>query len=69
MILLPVWWYNFEQTRLDQISQQLKLGSLEVRDPQDSPIAAENPDPRSPSPQTTNKVESMLSLGSSIIAC
>lgn len=69
MILLPVWWYNFEQTRLDQITQQLKLGSLEVRDPQDSPIAAENPDPRSAIPQSNSKVESPLSLGSSILAC
>ncbi|XP_059430259.1 uncharacterized protein LOC132163899 [Corylus avellana] len=50
------------QTRLDQITQQLKLGSLEFRDPQGSPIAAENPDPRSPSPQSNNKNSELLEL-------
>jgi hypothetical protein len=63
VILLPVWWYNFEQTRVDQIAQQLKLGSLEAGDTQDSPIKAENPDHRSPSPQRNSEVKSMLVLG------
>lgn len=67
MIILPVW-YNFEQTRVDQIMQQLKLGSLEVGDTEGSPIAAEHPDHRSPSPHNNDKVESRLILGSSIIS-
>lgn len=68
MILLPVWWYNFEQTRLDQITQQLILGSLEAGDTQDSSITAEDLDHRSPSPQRNSKVGSLLILGSYIVA-
>ncbi|XP_040993363.1 atrophin-1 isoform X2 [Juglans microcarpa x Juglans regia] len=45
------------QTRVDQIMQQLKLGSLEVGDTEGSPIAAEHPDHRSPSPHNNDKSE------------
>lgn len=63
MILLPVWWYNFEQTRVDQITQQLKAGSLEFGDTQDSTIGTDHQDQRSPSPQSDSKVVLLLILG------
>ncbi|KAF5447980.1 hypothetical protein F2P56_033489 [Juglans regia] len=50
------------QTRVDQIMQQLKLGSLEVGDTEGSPIAAEHPDHMSPSPHNNDKKSELLEL-------
>ncbi|KAF3946723.1 hypothetical protein CMV_027041 [Castanea mollissima] len=50
------------QTRVDQITQQLILGSLEAGDTQDSSVTAENLDHRSPSPQRNSKKSELLEV-------
>lgn len=47
VILLPLWWHNFEQTRVDQITKQLGSGILEIDEDLESLSAAEQPGERS----------------------
>ena len=61
MILLPVWWHKFFQTRVDQITQQLKSGILEIGDNDNSVIAAHSPDHEASSHQIDNEVNIIVS--------
>lgn len=44
MILLPVWCHKFFQTRVDQITQQLKSGISVVGDGGDLALGSQSPD-------------------------
>ena len=60
MILLPVWWHKFFQTRVDQITLQLESGISKIGDANDSAVEAQSSDHESSGHQIGRKVELLL---------
>lgn len=62
MILLPLWWHKFFQTRVDQITQQLKSGISVIEDGGDPALGSESPDRESPGCQIDSEVELRVTI-------